>query len=126
VFLIVRHWYASATRVEGIEKETASESVRTGRQCCALTNMKNYFVSRDWTPKTREEGNHWVEGKLRKNANVHEKKEVRLGYSTDLVLWRQCVRLHSYTICITISFCLSLGGLFKVRDDDILISLFTF
>lgn len=57
--LLGRRWEASVTRVEGIEKETASESMRTGPQCCALINMKNYFVSRDWTPKTCEEGNHW-------------------------------------------------------------------
>ena len=56
----------NAVRTAGIEKETRNERKKwmlwvweTGRQWCALTNMKNYFVSREWTPKTREEGNHW-------------------------------------------------------------------
>lgn len=56
--LIGRHWHATVSPVEGIEKEMASENVRKGRQNCALTNTENYFVSREWTPKTREEGNH--------------------------------------------------------------------
>jgi hypothetical protein len=48
-----RHWDASATRVEGIEKETASKSVRESEQSCDLTNTESYFVSREWTPKRR-------------------------------------------------------------------------
>jgi hypothetical protein len=41
------------------EKEKERATMSTGRQFCALTNMKNYFVSREWAPETRKDRDIW-------------------------------------------------------------------